>query len=201
MGIRYTAEGVKAGLPDGLAAMRMHLGLMEEWLLGDGREFVGDVSTPGLADVHLGWAFDWMLEPPELMGMKHAYPELLNGKRCPKVFQWIERIRKAVEEARERLGPLKVVSDDEVVKMTEDSGYFETNWVGIDDTDPTGLRKGEEIDIYPTDMASGFVHRDSGKQVELTVNGVTVETPTKNGPEVRIYYPRQNIRVTKAISR
>lgn len=200
IGGMFTAEGRKAGLPDGLAATRMHLQLVEEWLLGDGRPFIAG-EKPGLADVHLGWAFDWMLRPKERLGMKHVYPVLLNEEKYPRMFAWIERINKTVEEARKPDGPLKVLSDDEAVRTIEKSGYFEPNELVMDGEDPTGLKKGEETDVYPTDMPTGFVHRDSGKLVGLSVNSATVQTKTTGGVDVRIHYPRQNIKVAKATSR
>lgn len=199
-GRRFTAEGQKAGLTDGLASTRMHLQLVEECLLGDGRAFIAG-EKPGLGDVHLGWAFDWMLRPKERIGMRHAYPDLLNERKYPRVFAWIERINKAVEEARERSGPLKVLNDKDVVKTIEESGYYEPAHLAFDNEDPTGLKEGQETDIYPTDMASGFVHRDRGKLIGLTVNSVTVQTKTMDGVEVRIHYPRQNIKVAKATTR
>jgi len=200
-GRRFTKEGMQAGLPDALAHTRLHLQIVEDCLLADGREWIAGGKEPSLADVHIGWAFDWMLRPSKLMGMRDVYPDLLNEKNYPRTFKWIERIGKAVEDARKRNGNLKVLTDDEAVKMIENSGYYELEHLEIDEKDPTGLKKGQETDIFPTDMASGFVHRDSGKLVGLTVNSVTVQTKTTGGAEVRIHYPRTNIKVAEAVKK
>ena len=199
IGIPFTPDTLKQVLPDALAHTRLHLQMIEQNLLGDGRKWLGR-NNPGLSDVHVLWIFDWMMRPKERMGMRQAYPDLLNEKNYPKTFAWIERMDKAIEDARRKHGEPKRLSDDEVVAMVEKSAYWEPNELVVDDSDPSGLKRGEETDLIALDSASetGSKRRDVGKLEGLTVTSATIGTKTKNDVDVRIHYQRTNVRVGKA---
>ncbi|KAF2105076.1 glutathione s-transferase-related protein-like protein [Rhizodiscina lignyota] len=194
-GFRFSKEAMEQIRPDALAAARMHLDIVENMLLGDGREWISGGEEPGLADVHVGWPFDWMLRDPEKMGMKHAYPELLNEQKYPKMFAWIDRLNRFMEEKRKEQGELKMLSSDEAVKLIENSSLFEHEELDIVEWDPTGLKKGAEVDLFATDVPNGFQNRDTGELIGLTAGRVTVKAKTKDGIDVRIHYPRINIKI------
>ena len=68
----------------------------------------------------------------------------------------------------------------------------------VDANDPQGLKKGQDIESWPTD--SGFKHRDRGHLVSLTPKEVVLASQSKvGGKEVRIHHPRWNFRI-KAVT-
>ena len=69
----------------------------------------------------------------------------------------------------------------------------------VDDRDPLGLKKGQDVESWPID--SGFNHHDRGKLVSLTSKEVVLASQSKvEGKEVRIHHPRWNFRI-RAVSR
>lgn len=200
IGVPFNPDGLRQLNPDALAHARIHLQRVEQNLLADGRKWLcGDVG-PSVSDVHILWIFDWMMRPKERMGMRHAYPELLNEKNYPKTFAWVERMDDAMESAKEKNGSPQILSDDEVVSLIEQSSYWEPDELVVDGTDPSGLKKGDETDLIALDSApqTGSNRRDVGKLEGLTVTSATIGTKTKNGVDVRIHYQRTNVRVAKA---
>lgn len=199
-GIQFSEEGLKDGLKDALSHARLHLRIIEEELMGDERKWLSGGESPGLSDVHVLWVFDWMTRPKDRMGMKHAYPWLLNGENYPKTFAWIDRMEGAFKAAQAKNPPPQVLSDDEAVKLIESASYFEPAQLTVDESDPTGLKKGDEIDLIALDSApsTGISRRDVGTLGGLTVTSATIATKTKNNVEVRIHYQRANVLVAKA---
>lgn len=199
-GRSFDAESMRAGLPDALSHARLHLQIVEENLLADGRKWLSGKEVPGLADVHVLWIFDWMMRTKKQMGMRQAYPEILNEKNYPKTIAWADRMEAAFQAAREKQGAPKMLSNDEVVELVEKSGYWEPEQLPVDETDPTGLKRGDETDLIALDSApiTGIRRRDVGKLEGLTVTCATIGTKTKNGVDVRIHYQRANVRAAKA---
>ena len=197
-GKQFSEEGLRDGLKDSLNHARLHLRIVEEELLGDGRKWLSG-DKPGLSDVHVLWVFDWMTRPPDQMGMKHAYPWLLNKEKYPRTFAWIDRMEEKFR-AGQRQSPPGLVSDDEAVEMIESSPYFQPEQLEVDESDPTGLKKGEEVDLIALDSAptAGSNRRDVGKLEELTVTSTAISTKTKNDVDVRIHYQRANVRIATA---
>ena len=199
-GVNFNAESLGRARPDALSQTRIHLQIVEESLLADGRKWLGGNDGPGISDVHAMWIFDWMMRPKERMGMRHAYPWLLNDKNYPKTIAWVDRMEEAFQTARRSNGAPKQLSDDDVVQMIESSTYWESNQLEIDQHDPSGLRRDDTVDLIALDSApaTGVSRRDVGKLAELTVRNATIESNTKNGTDVRIHYQRANARVAKA---
>lgn len=199
IGIPFTSNTLKTVLPDALAHTRLHLQMIEHSLLADGRRWLGR-DNPVLSDVHVLWIFDWMMRPKERMGMRHAYPDMLNDKNYPKTFAWIDRMDKAIEDARKKNGEPKHLTEDEVVAMIEKASYWEPGELTIDESDPSGLKKGDETDLIALDSAAetGSKRRDVGKLEGLTVTSATIGSKTRNGVNVRIHYQRTNVRVARA---
>lgn len=199
-GIKFDAESLQKTLPDALAHARLHLQIVEEDLLADGRKWLSGGDEPGISDIHILWIFDWMMRPKERMGMKHAYPWLMNEQNYPRTIAWVERMEERFKAARNKNGAPKQLSDDEVVEMIENSGYWESEQLVIDENDPSGLRRGDETDLIALDSAptTGVSRRDVGKLEGLTITTAVVGTKTKTGVPVRIHYQRTNVRVAKA---
>lgn len=200
IGTRFDASGLEAVRPDALAHTRLHLQIIEKDFLSDGRKWLIGGEEPGLADVHVLWIFDWMLRPADRMGMKHAYPWLLNQHNYPKTFAWVDRMEAAFQDARAKNGAPKEISDDEAVELIEKSKFWEPDRLPIDHDDPSGLRRGDKTDLIALDSApaTGLSRRDVGPLEGLTVRTATVGATTKNGTDVRIHYQRNNVRVVKA---
>lgn len=199
IGRKFDAESLSKTLPDALAHARLHLQIVEENLLADGRPFfAGD--KPGIADVHVGWIFDWMMRPKERMGMRHAYPDVMNESKYPRTIAWVERMEEAFQAARKKQGAPERLTEDEAVRMIEEAGFWEPAELEVDVQDPSGLRRGDETDLIALDSApqTGMARRDVGKLAGLTVSVAVIETQTRNGGEVRIHYQRNNVRVAKA---
>lgn len=198
-GRQFDGEAMAKTLPDALAHARLHLRVAEEDLLADGREWLAG-DAPGLADIHVLWIFDWMMRPPERMGMRQAYPDILNAAKYPRTIAWVERMEEKFQSMRKAQGGPRELNEDEAVAMIEGAGFWQPTELGVDTEDPSGLKRGDETDLIALDSAprTGLLRRDVGKLAGLTVNSAAVETRTKNGVEVRIHYPRNSVRVAKA---
>ncbi|KAF2484457.1 hypothetical protein BDY17DRAFT_128733 [Neohortaea acidophila] len=198
-GVRFSAEGLKGGVKDALSHARLHLRMVEEELLADGRQWLSGGQQPGLSDVHVLWIFDWMMRPKEAMGMAHAYPWLLNEQNYPRTMAWVKRMADVFNTAQAKHPPRRI-SDIEAVKLIESSAFWQADELPVESLDPTGLVRGEEVDLIALDSASaaGINRRDVGRLEGLTVTSATIGTETKNGVHVRIHYQRTNVRVVQA---
>jgi len=198
-GRQFSAEGLSAGATDALCHARLHLRIVEEELLADGRRWLSGGEQPGLADIHLLWVFDWMWRPKELMGMAHAYPLLLNEQQYPKVVAWIRSMDEAFNAAQRSI-PNVWVTDNEAVDLIESSQYFEPKVLPVDPKDPVQLGRGDLVDLIALDSApaTGIARRDVGLLEGLTVTSVAIKTRTNNNVHVRIHYQRANVRVARA---
>ena len=127
--------------------------------------------------------------------MKGALPEeLFSEAQFPKVFAWIERFQQAVAAAAKKAGKAPMIQGAEALSMIEEAGFAEREGE-VDGSDATGLKKGEEIEVWPID--SGFNSKDRGRLVGLNGREVVVEGKTKNGKMVRIHTPRHGFRVRR----
>lgn len=200
LGRSFDSNALRETQPDALAHARLHLQIVEENLLADGRQWLCGGNSPSLADVHVLWIFDWMMRPKDRMGMRHAYPDLLNETNYPRTIAWVERMEEAFQAAREKSGAPKKISDDEAVSSIENGSYWEPDHLTIDERDSSGLKRGDETDLIALDSApkTAVSRRDVGKLEGLTVTSATIGTKTKTGVDVRIHYQRANVRVAKA---
>ncbi|KAK6379216.1 hypothetical protein LTS17_006134 [Exophiala oligosperma] len=214
-----TKEGMAEKIPDAQTSTRITLEILDG-MLSDGRQFLGTVDDrqrPGLADVHVGWVFDWLYRGQGKGSMKNAYPELLDQTQNARVVAWVKRINEVVEDKKKQkttshsdnsssgrfpLYPIRKIDEDQAVKMIEEAEFWEEETLQMVRWDPTNLQneKGVEVDLYTTDLPSGFRNKDTGELVGLTAEKVTIVTKTKNGVSVRIHYPRSNVKVARAKS-
>jgi glutathione S-transferase len=188
---------MEKGRGEAMAHMRMYMGFVEDRLIGDGREWVLGGSKPTVADIHAIWPFDWLLLPYMVGDLP---VDVFGEKVFPRTWAWVKRFNEVYAAALKQTGNPEIVSAEETVRRIEEAEYFEAEGE-VDHADPLRLEKGQIVDIFPTDMASGFVHRDTGKLVSITVMDVCIETKTKNGKEIRIHFPRTNFRISKAVSK
>lgn len=125
--------------------------------------------------------------------------EVFGEKAFPRTWAWVKRFSEVYKEALKRNGGPEVINDEETVRRIEGAEYFEAEGE-VDPHDPLRLEKGQIVDVFPTDMASGFVHRDTGKLVGISVIDVCIERETQNGKDIRMHFPRTNFRISKAVS-
>ena len=84
----------------------------------------------------------------------------------------------------------------DAVKQTLAAEFAEAEG-SVDQSDPLGLTKGEEVQVWPID--SGFKHKDRGRLVSLTSKEVVIAKPSKvGGNEIHIRTPRHGFRIAKA---
>jgi len=118
--------------------------------------------------------------------------DFISPTQFPKVFAWIERFYRAVKAAAQKAGKPKPIKGPEAVKQISSSEFAESE-AEVDPEDPTGFKKGQEIEVWPID--SGFNHKDRGKLVGLSGKEIVIESKTKEGKMVRIHAPRHGFRV------
>ena len=100
--------------PDGLVHHRMYWPFLEEKLLGDGRKYVmGD--TPGLADVHGLWVWDWVLQDKMNM-VEFLEEDLISEKLHPKAVGWVKRFREYVKCVQQKDGEAPALSNQDAIK-------------------------------------------------------------------------------------
>lgn len=185
-GFRMSAELMERGRPDGLVHMRQAFELLESTFLADGRKWVLGTENPSLADLDAVWPFEWLIAEP---GMTGALPEGFE-ERFPKVFAYVRRFMERVEE-RKKEGRKPESLDMQGMKekvMHSARGYEETT---IIEDDPLGLKKGDDVEVFPSDYGSS--HKDRGSLVGLTLKEVVI----KNDQGLHLHFPRWNFRIEK----
>jgi hypothetical protein len=196
-GLRWSSETLNKARPEALSHARKHFNIVETALMADGRNWILDTPSLSLADIHGIWPFDWALQP----GMIDSLPKnVISESVFPKTFAWVERFRKEYEKALNSNGKPAILEGKEALAQLLAGGYFESEG-DVDGDDPLGLVKGQEVEVYPTDMASGYAHRDTGKLIGLTMDEVVIQTSNNGGEDIRIHFPRTNFRISKTSSK
>ena len=138
------------------------------------------------------WPFHW------LVGLKGALPpSLISKEMYPQVYAWVDRFSKAVSTAKSSAPKPTTLKGAEAVKYIIQAEYSEPEG-DVDENDPLGLNKGQDVESWPID--SGSRHHDRGKLVSLTPREVVLASQSKvGGKEVRIHHPRWNYRI-RAVS-
>ncbi|KAH8602164.1 glutathione s-transferase-related protein-like protein [Bisporella sp. PMI_857] len=186
----WTQEAQDKLRPEALVETRGSFELLETTLLADGREWILKTDGPSLADIEAVWPLHW------LTTLRGALPQgYICPQTFPKVFAWIKRFDQTVKAAAQKAGKAQSIKGDEALKKISASQFNESE-VEVDSQDPTGLKKGEEVEVWPID--SGFNHKDRGVLSGLTEKEIVIESKTKDGQVVRIHTPRHGFRVRRA---
>ncbi|KAL8987840.1 MAG: hypothetical protein Q9177_003003 [Variospora cf. flavescens] len=187
-GRSWAKPAIAEGRPEALAHMREFFQLLESTILADGRDWVLNTEKPTLADIHAVWPFHW------LSAMKGALPPTTFGRdNFPKVYAYIDRFSKAVKEAEQSAPKCTTLKGAEAVKHISQAEFAESDGT-VDEKDPLGLKKGQDVESWPID--SGFNHRDRGQLFALTQQEVVLTTQAKVGHrDVHIHHPRTNFRI------
>jgi glutathione S-transferase len=171
--------------PEGLAVLRSNVQFLEETILEDGREWVLGGKEMTLGDIHAAWIFVWLRE------MDGALPEtIFSRKEYPKTWAWFDRYVEArgpALEAMEKNGLRKEEEGKDALARILKGGFGEKEGQ-VDERDPMGLKKGEQVRGYPTD--TGFNHKDVGRLVALNSQEAVLSSKGEGGVEVRVHHPR-----------
>jgi len=131
--------------------------------------------------------------PHWLRGLKGALPpDQISEQQFPKVFAWIERFNKLILAAISKSGKAPKINGPEAVKQVSASEFAEEEG-SVDENDPSKLRKGEVVEVWPID--SGVSRRDRGSLVKLDGGEIVVEKENGEGKIVRVHAPRHGFRV------
>lgn len=184
-GGKWTPEVLAKGRPEALVEMTTSYETMENFFLGDGKEWISGKEGPGLVDIEAAWLFTW------LQGLPDALPSSFPS-RFPKVFAWTKRFNEAVKAAAQKQGKPKTVKWNEAREIVKNSGWAEEEGKA-DGSDPSGFKKGTIVEVWPTD--SGFNHKDKGQLVAIDEKEVVIRGEMEGGTAVRIHAPRHGFRV------
>ncbi|GAB0135371.1 hypothetical protein EsDP_00003711 [Epichloe bromicola] len=165
---------------------------LEGTLLADGREWVLGTPSPGLADIEAVWPLHWLAGLPGALPKDKFSPEVY-----PRVYAWIDRFEKCVQEAQSKAGKQGRVKGEEASRLIVGSGYHDEE-ADVDATDfdavSLGLARGDEVLVGPTDMGSSG--KDVGRLVGLSDEEVVYETRGEDGT-VRVHAPRHGFRIRR----
>ena len=191
-GRSWKKEDMDAVRPEALADMRTAFENLEEGLLADGREWVLGTQAPSLADIEAIWPFHW------LTTMKGALPpHIISPKQLPKVFAWIDRFNAAISVAKSK-GPKPVtLKSEQAIKTVASSDFVVSGGKKkpvVDESDPLGLKAGQEVEVWPTD--TGMRNHDRGVLVGLDRKETVVEVQGQKSEEkIRMHFPRGGFRI------
>ncbi|KAI1761638.1 hypothetical protein GGR53DRAFT_19945 [Hypoxylon sp. FL1150] len=189
----FSAGSMASKRPEAAAELQQVFELLETTVLADGRDWLLGTRGPALADLEMVWPLKWTYRIPG------GFPaDAINKDLFPKVFAWIERFERAVEEKRAQLGDPKTVKGDEAATRIVGAPYAEEEGEVVA-ADPVvaaeGLEKGESVKLWPTDW--GFLHKDSGRLVSVDKSEFVIETGGMAG-SIRLHAPRHGFKVSKA---
>ncbi|KAK4505487.1 hypothetical protein PRZ48_003450 [Zasmidium cellare] len=203
-GGQFNKESLRENRTWSLSQLRLWFGILEKFL-ADGRKWISRTEGPSLSDIHAGWQADWAINMAGDMNDdkgEHSTADMrrvLSRDEFPNVHAWVERFRKATNEAEsanKSAGALDEGKEagDEIVKRILSSEFTEAESPVVDESDVLGLKKGQRISIAPVDF--GFTHKDQGTLVGLAKDEVVIEidVPGDNG-KLRLHYPRINFKI------
>jgi glutathione S-transferase len=194
-GGRITAGTLKSKRASALVDLNSYFYWAEHGLLADGRKFLFDTDEPTLGDVHGVWSFDWALHMAMGDSAEDSCDEdVINSWRFPKVNAWVERFKEAHAKALEKHGRPEVISGREAKTRILGSDFMELEGK-VDLCDPTNLKRGQLVEVRPTDF--GSTHADRGRLVSLCSREAVIAIRAE-GIEgcLRLHYPRTGFRIT-----
>jgi len=141
----------------------------------EGGPFIRERKECGLADIHAIWMLKWALHTIDVA------KEPGFGKQVfPKVHAWCDALPTHDDEVQKDA----FISAEDASKQLLASAYACPD-VGVDASDPLGLREGEEVAVEMTDATPG-TYPQNGKLIGLSKSRVVLEL--ENG--LRLHFPR-----------
>ncbi|KAH6674310.1 hypothetical protein B0J14DRAFT_589717 [Halenospora varia] len=189
-GRSWSKENVERGRPEALVFMRDRFQMVEQTLLSDGRDWILGTKEPSLSDIEAVWVFHWTNGLPGALDSN-----LISPQHFPKVFAWIKRFDEATKAAMKiqyQGGKPPTFNGAKALDLVSNSDFAEAEGV-VDGNDPTGFKKGQQVEVWPTD--TGFSNKDKGKLLTLNRLEIVTESQTKSGKTVRVHAPRHGFRI------
>ncbi|TVY22777.1 hypothetical protein LHYA1_G008264, partial [Lachnellula hyalina] len=173
-GRSWSKRALEKARPEALVEVRAGFEVLESRLLGDGRTV---------------WVPHW------LRSLKGALPSnYISATQFPLTFAWIQRFDSAAKAAASSSPRAPKITPEEALDIVG-RGSFPEPEGDVEVNDPSGLKKGDEIEVWPID--TGFNHRDKGRLVKLDGAEIVIEGKTVKGGAIRIHCPRHGFRVRK----
>ena len=187
-GIKWTSEMLDARRPHSMAFMVHAFQMLETTFLSDGRQWVAGGDNPTAADIEAIFPFQWLVTAPVMEGtLTNPSPgTFITEERFPKTYAWIHRFKNSVKGAGSRAE--ETLTGSEAASMILSGGLAESKGVV---RDPLGFAEGDRLRVRNAEQAE--INWDTGKLVELTVDGVCIE----NERGVRLHFPRMGYAIEK----
>ena len=187
----YSKEAVDRNRPDAVVAMKSVFKLLETTFLADGRQWLLNSTKPTLADIEGIFVVHWMRDLPGALPS-----DQISAHHYPNVFAWIDRFNQALAKAKTRLPKPSRLTGDAATKRVLNAGFRDQD-IGVDESNPLGLKEGQEVEVWPTDYGSR--HHDRGHLIGLDDEEVVIAVEA-SGEEVHLHFPRSGFRVVAAAS-
>ncbi|KAF8463852.1 hypothetical protein BDZ91DRAFT_698154 [Kalaharituber pfeilii] len=188
-GYSFDPDGLKKSRPEALANLRRFFHTVEHTFLAGNKQWILGGDKPTLADIMAIWPLHWLTTLPGSLSPSITVPDY------PSTFSWLSRFTSLLSTLPHAKTVPTISGEQAKAKIL--SHQLNSTWdIGIDEHDPLGLEKGEDVFIVPTD--SGTRHPQKGKLVGIGVDEVAVEVvvPGGDGKDVvRVHFPRGRYRV------
>ncbi|CCD34750.1 putative glutathione s-transferase protein [Botrytis cinerea BcDW1] len=186
-GRSWERESLEKGRPEALVAFKGAFEMVERGFLGDGREWILGGEGPSLADIEAIWPFHWLTTLPGALP-----PDYISAQQFPHTYAWISRFDQATRLAGKKIPKPVLLSGAEVLEKVSAADFVEGDEC-VDVQDPTGLQRGQEVEVWPID--TGMRRRDRGVLRGLSTREIVIESKTKGGVRVKIHTPRHGFRI------
>ena len=193
----WTKEHQDSLRAEAVAVLRSNMEFLENDVLEDGRDWILGGRDMTLGDIHAGWIFVWLAF--DIPGSMEEH--LFNKEKYPRSFKWFENFRGGRKEAMEKMekeGKVTNLDGQEAIKKMLSGGFGEKEG-SVDEKDPSGLKKGDLVEGWPTD--TGFEYHDVGTLVGLTTQEAVLSSKAQDGSEIRVHHPRWQFAVEKSKGR
>lgn len=129
--------------PSALAELKHYLDIVENDFLSHGKRFINGDEI-GLADLHAMWMIKWALQT-DALGIGYGKQKGFDKSDFPRVYAWVESVPPHDEEH-----DAKKISAQDAKDLLMSYGYAAAD-IGVDDNDPTGFKKGDDVRVATTD--------------------------------------------------
>lgn len=164
--------------PSAIAELRSFFQVIEDDFLRDATEpepYINGAKC-GLSDVHAVWVPKWALET-----LKYGTDEPgFSSKDFPKVHRWCGMFPSHTPENEPE------ALDAEAAKKALLGSEYVAREIGVDEGDPTGLRKGQSVYVQTSDDSAPENAQQHGVLVGLGKRRIVIEL--ENG--IRLHFPR-----------
>lgn len=145
-------------------------------------------TGPTVADVDAVWPFEWLVWDRGMEGSLRG--GLCGEEEFPKVHAWIRRFMGLAEQRKRDCEKPKRLGAEEVTqRLVQAKGEPEA--LDFEDNNTLGLRKGDSVDVYPSDYGQ------SGKSTGILLGLSTNEVVIQNDENLHLHFPRWNFTIKR----